>query len=59
MMYLILCESVPHPLESCEWNEDDVCSSVIKYVCGGSLDLDSGLRYMDVIIWVVFYDVEG
>ena len=55
MTYLILCESLPHPLESCEWNGDDV----IKYVCVGSLDLDNGLRYMDVIIWVAFYDVEG
>lgn len=46
MTYFILSESLPHPLESCEWNGDDV----IKNVCVGSLDLDNGLRYMDVII---------
>ena len=49
-MCFVLCEFLPKPLEFCEWDGDDVCSCVVKYVCIGSLDLDSGLRYMDVFI---------
>ena len=36
-------------MESCEWDEHDVCSFVVKYVCVESLDLDSEWRYMDSI----------
>ena len=36
-----------------------MCSYVVKYVCVGSLDLESGLRYMDVFIWVALFDVYG
>ena len=36
-----------------------MCSYVVKYVCDGSLDLDSGLRYVDVFIWVACFDVHG
>ena len=43
MMCFILCEYLPQPLESCEWDGDDVCSYVVKYVCVMSLDLDSGV----------------
>ena len=50
MMYFILCESLQQPLESYEWDEDDVCSIVVKYVCIGSLDLDSWLRHVDISI---------
>jgi hypothetical protein len=53
------CEFLPQPLESCEWDGDDVCSCVVKYVCVMSLDLDSGLTYVDVFICSVFFDVQG
>ena len=49
MMCFNLCESLPQPLESCEWDGDDVCSCVVKYVCVGSLDLNSLLRYVNVV----------
>ena len=57
MTRFILCESLPQLLESCEWDGVDVCSYVVKYVCIGSSDLDSGLIYVDVSIWVAFFDV--
>ena len=59
MMCFNLYEFLAHPLESCEWDGDDVCSFVVKYVCVGSLVLDSGLRYVNVFIWVAFFDVHG
>ena len=36
-----------------------MCSCAVKYVYNGSLDLDSGLRYVDVFIRVAFFDVQG
>ena len=57
MVCIILCESLPQPLESCEWDGDDVYSCVVKCVCIGSSDLDGGLRYVDVLIWFAFFDV--
>ena len=59
MVYFILCESLPQPLESCEWDGYDVCSCGVKYVCIRSLDLDSGLRYVDAFIRNAFFDVQG
>ena len=44
MMSFILCESLLQPLESCEWDGDDVCVCVVKYVHVAALDLVSGLR---------------
>ena len=57
MMCLILCESLPHPLESCKWDENNVCSYVVKYVCVGSLNLDTWLRLMNAFIRVAIFDV--
>jgi hypothetical protein len=59
MMPLIMCESLLQPLESCKWDGDDVCVCVVKFVCVASLDLDSGLRYVDVFVHVAFFDVQG
>ena len=56
MMCFILWESLPQPLESCEWDGDDVCSCMVKYVCVRSLYLDSGLRYVDTFVWVAFFE---
>ena len=50
MMYFILYESLRQLQEPCEWDGDDMCSCVIKYVGVGSLDLGNGLRYVDVFI---------
>ena len=41
MTCFILCESLPHPLESCEWDEDDVCSCVVNMFAS------------DLRIWIV------
>ena len=57
MMCSVLCEFLPQPLESCKWDGYDVCSCVVKYACVGSLNLDSGLRYVDVFTWVAFFKV--
>ena len=46
--------SLFHPLKSCEWDGDDVCSCVVKNECFRSLDLDTGLRYVDIFIHVTF-----
>lgn len=50
MLCFILCESLTQSLESCERDEDDVYSCGVKYVCIKFLDLDSGLRYVDIFI---------
>lgn len=47
---LILCESLPQPLESCVYDGVGVCSCVFKYVCIGSLDLDNGSGNVDIFI---------
>ena len=57
MVYLILCESLPHLLEYCEWGRGNVCYCLVKYVCIGSLDLESGLGCVDVFVWVAFFDI--
>ena len=53
-MCFTLCEFIPQPLKSCEWDGDDVCSCVVKNECFRSLDLDTGLRYVDIFIHVTF-----
>ena len=36
-----------------------MCSNVVKHVRVRSLDLDSGLRYVNVFIGVELFDVQG
>ena len=59
MICSIFCEHFPQPMESCEGDEGDVCSCVVNYVCAWSLDLDGGLRCMDVFDLTTFLDVQG
>ena len=59
MMCFILCASLPQPPEFCEGDGDNVCSYVVKYVYVMFLDLDSGLKCMDVFIWVAYFEVQG
>ena len=42
-----------------EWDEDNVRSYVVIYVCSRSLDFDSWLRYVDVFGMVAFFDPQG
>ena len=60
MWCVIFCVNHPHS----HWSlvngiGGDVCFYVVKYVCVGSLDLNGGLRCMDVFVWVAFFDVQG
>jgi hypothetical protein len=55
VMCFVLCESLPQPLKSCEWDGDGVCSCMVKYVCVGSLDMNNGFRYVDAFIGVAVF----
>lgn len=56
MVYSILVESIPQPLEPQRWDGSNVRSGVVEYVSVESLDLNSGFLSYDVFIWIAFLD---
>ena len=59
MVCFVLCVYVPQPLDSCEWNGGNVCSSVVKYIRVQALNLDGGCNCVDVLVRIAIFGIQG